>query len=614
VYGDILNSHIHHNFFGVYTYGHHGGHWATNEVDHNIQYGVDPHDDSDNLVIEHNNVHHNGWHGLIASKRCDHGVMRNNVSWNNGLDLEAAHGHGIMLHRSSNDWLVEGNQSFGNADTGIAIFACDRTLIRNNLCMSNANAGIRLNVGSAHNWIEGNVIGDSHRYGLYLFEGDDAPEPDDGGGPGSVRCHENTFTNNSVYDCTSDYIKINGADRNAFLANTFVGSSPTLRLENGADNLLVGNLLPGDALVKLVGASTNLNSATFKNQPRLEVQIDPYSTATFADDAGAIFDLEQSDVPTRVTTQGSSVTLTAEQIGIGTTVTTRDLFVKLNTAEALVSIPLWELSDGLKKQWTCTPTSGSTRLSFTVGDLSPGKSYAVLRNDHLLAAVVSDASGIISFADAPGTTNAVRYAVRSTSQSPTKPMVSVIAVDGISSESGPSRGRFAVFRVGSLSSELSVKYSVGGTALNGTDYGMLSGSVAIPAEADSASVVVRPIDDLRLETPETVLMTLRPDDSYDIQVVSAMLSILDNDPPGLGTPVRVVASPVFPPAGQTNSFLALTWNAVPGLRYQLQVNSSFDTANWTNLGCSILATNNAVTMFDVLGSAPQGFYRVLLLP
>ena len=57
-----------------------------NEIDHNAGYGFDPHDDSDNLLIEGNNVHHNGWHGIIVSKRCDHGILRNNVSWNNGLD------------------------------------------------------------------------------------------------------------------------------------------------------------------------------------------------------------------------------------------------------------------------------------------------------------------------------------------------------------------------------------------------------------------------------------------------------------------------------------------------------------------------------------------------
>ncbi|MCC2659186.1 MAG: hypothetical protein K0Q76_4294, partial [Panacagrimonas sp.] len=101
VRGDILDSNIHHNYFGVYTFGHQGGRWANNEVAYNVEYGIDPHDDSDALLIENNFVHHNGNHGIIASKRCDHVTIRNNRSWDNA-------GNGVMLHRSSDDGLVEG--------------------------------------------------------------------------------------------------------------------------------------------------------------------------------------------------------------------------------------------------------------------------------------------------------------------------------------------------------------------------------------------------------------------------------------------------------------------------------------------------------------------------
>jgi parallel beta-helix repeat protein len=614
VYGDIRNSRIHHNFFGVYTYGHYGGQWVNNEVDHNIQYGFDPHDDSDYLVIENNNVHHNGWHGIIASKRCDHGVIRNNLSWSNGLDVVDPHGHGIMLHRSSNDWLIEGNQSYGNADTGISIFACDRTLIRNNLCLSNANAGIRLNVGSANNWIEGNEIGGTHRYGLYLFEGDDYPEPDDDGGAGSVRCHENIFTNNFVSDCTSEFIKVNGADSNTFVANMIQGDSPVLRLQNGTNNLLVGNLLPADTVAKLVGASTNLNSATFKQQPQLALQLDTFSTATFADDEGAIFDVDESNVATQVATHGSSVSLTTAQVGSGTTVTTRNFFVKLNTAEGVVSLSSWSLSGELKKQWTSQMASATARPRFTVGDLAPHNSYAIIRNGQSEASIVSDANGWISFADAPGTTNAIQYAIVPTNQPPTKPKVSVVTTDTISSESGPDRGRFSIRRTGTITPALTIRYSVSGTAQNGTDFNMLSGSITILAEDDSESVTVRPIDDLQLESAESVFLTLTPDPAYDITSDSAALNILDNDPTSLGTPITVIATPVQPQAGQTNGQLQLTWNTVAGLRYRLQFNPDLTTTNWTNLGGSITATNATVTRFDVLSSATQRFYRVMLLP
>jgi parallel beta-helix repeat protein len=411
VYGDILNSRLHHNFFGMYSYGHYGGHWATNEVDHNVAYGFDPHDDSDYLVIENNNVHHNGWHGIIASKRCDHGVMRSNVSWNNGLDLVDPHGHGIMLHRSCNDWLVEDNQSSGNADTGIAIFASDGILIRNNCCLSNANAGIRLSVGSANNWVEGNEIGGAHRYGFYLFDGDDDPEPDDTGGLESGRCHGNTFTNNFLHDYTSDAIKLQDSDSNVFLANVFIGSSTTLRFERGTNNLVIGNIVPDTTLVKLIGASTNLTSTTFKSQPRLTFQLDPYSKATFADDEGVIFDFDQ-DVVTVADGAGSFVIVTSAQVGTGAnTVLTRNFFVVPDSAGVLVNPTTWNQSGTFSKAWTAQASSGSIQVNYVVGDLQPGVSYRVNQGSTLLATITANALGYISFTTIPGTTTTLTYSV-----------------------------------------------------------------------------------------------------------------------------------------------------------------------------------------------------------
>ena len=37
----------------------------------NSGYGFDPHDDSDFLTIHDSEVYNNGYHGIIASKRCN---------------------------------------------------------------------------------------------------------------------------------------------------------------------------------------------------------------------------------------------------------------------------------------------------------------------------------------------------------------------------------------------------------------------------------------------------------------------------------------------------------------------------------------------------------------
>ncbi|CAM9315125.1 unnamed protein product, partial [Laminaria digitata] len=79
VYGDILNSELHHNWFGHYSYGHQGGKWNYNVVHDNHGYGFDPHDDSDHLEIIGNEVYNNGDHGIIASKRCTDITIADNV-------------------------------------------------------------------------------------------------------------------------------------------------------------------------------------------------------------------------------------------------------------------------------------------------------------------------------------------------------------------------------------------------------------------------------------------------------------------------------------------------------------------------------------------------------
>ena len=71
VYGNIYDSDIHHNHFGMYTYGHQQGDWRRNKMHDNTAYGFDPHDDSDFLTIHDNDVYNNVKHGIIASKRCN---------------------------------------------------------------------------------------------------------------------------------------------------------------------------------------------------------------------------------------------------------------------------------------------------------------------------------------------------------------------------------------------------------------------------------------------------------------------------------------------------------------------------------------------------------------
>lgn len=228
-YGSLLNSRVHHNYFGVFTYGAYGMTLDGNEIDHNVKYGLDPHDDSDRLTVTNNAVHHNGHHGIIFSKRCDHPVLRNNSSYSNT-------GHGIMLHRSVDNALVEGNLVFENSDTGIALFESNNSVVRDNLVQGN-KYGIRLSMGSSGNRLEGNTISGTAQNSIYTYVGSDGPER-----PGNDGINRNNvWTRNNVAGSGIYMLKLSATDGDTFSNNDFTGNPGATFYLKGAINTTYTN-------------------------------------------------------------------------------------------------------------------------------------------------------------------------------------------------------------------------------------------------------------------------------------------------------------------------------------------------------------------------------------
>ena len=80
--------------------------------------------------------------------------------------------------------------------------------------------------------------------------------------------------------------------------------------------------------------------------------------------------------------------------------------------------------------------------------------------------------------------------------------------------------------------------------------------------------------------------------------------------------VSVMPAPV--PAIQAlapvNGSIQLAWTALPGVQYQVQYKTNLTQTGWINLGGIITATKNPMTFSNNIGSDPQRFYRVVLLP
>ncbi len=149
------------NHFGAYSFGASGMTWRNNHFYKNDVYGLDPHDDSNNALIENNLFDYNGKHGFIVSKRCNYNIIRNNTSHANGL-------HGYMLHQDSAYNVIENNVSYGNEDN-FAVFASNFNTVRNNLSYSPKGSHIRINQGSYNTYVTGNQLFGGKR-GIYLYD------------------------------------------------------------------------------------------------------------------------------------------------------------------------------------------------------------------------------------------------------------------------------------------------------------------------------------------------------------------------------------------------------------------------------------------------------------
>jgi hypothetical protein len=75
-----------------------------------------------------------------------------------------------------------------------------------------------------------------------------------------------------------------------------------------------------------------------------------------------------------------------------------------------------------------------------------------------------------------------------------------------------------------------------------------------------------------------------------------------------------VNTPVFQYATQNVNTLYFSWNATPGVKYQVQYATDLLLSNWANFGGTITAVNTAPTSSDTIVAGSQRFYRVLMLP
>ncbi len=111
------------------------------------------------------------------------------------------------------------------------------------------------------------------------------------------------------------------------------------------------------------------------------------------------------------------------------------------------------------------------------------------------------------------------------------PIVSITSPTATTIEGGDP-GTFTITRSSGVNLNLTVNYTLSGTATNSTDYATLSSSVLLPSGQASVTIPVTPVDDTSAEPDETVILTLVSDANYAVgSPNAATVTILDDDSP-----------------------------------------------------------------------------------
>ncbi|MCZ8362164.1 MAG: FG-GAP-like repeat-containing protein, partial [Microcystis sp. LE19-251.1A] len=96
-------------------------------------------------------------------------------------------------------------------------------------------------------------------------------------------------------------------------------------------------------------------------------------------------------------------------------------------------------------------------------------------------------------------------------------------------EDGTSNLIYTFTRSGVTTNLLTVNYSIGGTATNGTDYASIPTGVTFAANLATATVTINPTPDTIVESDETVILTLASGTGYTVGTTTAVTGTITND-------------------------------------------------------------------------------------
>jgi hypothetical protein len=157
-----------------------------------------------------------------------------------------------------------------------------------------------------------------------------------------------------------------------------------------------------------------------------------------------------------------------------------------------------------------------------------------------------------------------------------------------SEDNSSADGNFIISLASVAEADITITYSLSGTADNNTDYAALPGAVTIAAGETIANVVIDPIDDSVVEGAETVILTLIDIAGGPGQISgtpSASLTIADNDAAAISLSRLTDGAE----GGVNGRFLVSANAAAPsGYDISYSVSGTVDSSDYTDSGGGVI--------------------------
>jgi len=346
-----------------------------------------------------------------------------------------------------------------------------------------------------------------------------------------------------------DNVKVTGVDDGLPLISLVV--SPASVLENGTPNLVytftrtgaTTNALTVNYGITGTADATDYTGATPGTGKTITFAAGS-ATATLTVDPTADTAIETDETVSLTLATGTGYTVGTTTAVTGTI--TNDDFPTIT----LVVAPASVLEDGTPNLIYTFTRTGPTTNALTVnygitGTATNGTDYATIGTSVIFAAnsatatvtvnptadttIENNETVALTLATGTGYTIGTTTAITGTITDDDSANITLAVAPASVLENGTPNLVYTFTRTGPTTSALTVNYSIGGTATNGTDYATVGTSVIFAAGSTTATVTVNPTADTIIEDNETVALTLATGTGYTIGTTTAVTGTIAND-------------------------------------------------------------------------------------